>query len=92
MSGAVDFAECPNVRLVRCGRKAMRRVRGCPCGTCAICGYPKHSGVHGAVNGALPGSAPWGHEYVPATRSGEPNLQTGLQSTEIRKPESPLTS
>lgn len=56
--GAVDFAECPVWR------------RGCHCGRCAVCGYPKHAGVHGPVLGAKPGSRPWGHEFVPTKGGG----------------------
>lgn len=49
--GAVDFRECPR--------------RRCRCGTCAVCGYQKHTGIHGPIHDQPPGSKPWGHEYIP---------------------------
>jgi hypothetical protein len=52
VGGAVDFSECPSPRR-------------CPCGHCDLCGYPKHSGIHGPVYGEPPGSKPWGHAFVP---------------------------
>lgn len=58
MSGAVDLGECQFRRYYRANY-------GCRCGKCAVCGYPKHSGIHGPVFGQPPGSEPWGHEYVP---------------------------
>jgi hypothetical protein len=63
MSGAVDLSECP-------GRGRGRTRVGsigplwCMCGQCAICGYHKHTGIHGPLHGQPPGSRPFGHEFV----------------------------
>lgn len=51
-SGAVDLNECP------------RFYRRCQCGRCAICGYAKHTAIHGPFFGQAPGSAPYGHTYA----------------------------
>lgn len=61
MSGAVDLEECPQVGQ----RTFMLRIRRCRCGICSICGYPKHSAVHGPVNDGAPGSRPFDHEFLP---------------------------
>jgi len=58
--GAVDVDACP--------RAGHRRGAGipCRCGLCLVCGFPKHSAVHGPAWGEPPGSRPWGHEFRPA--------------------------
>ena len=56
-SGALDDSQCPYVRD--------HRKRGCRCGKCLRCGFPKHSALHGPFQGELPGSKPWGHRYQP---------------------------
>lgn len=52
-TGAVDFEECP------------WPVGRCRCGVCWICGYQKHTGIHGPVNGSGPGTKPYGHRFFP---------------------------
>lgn len=47
--GAVDLYEC---------------YRPCKCEICRVCGYRKHTAVHGPFLGQLPGSKPWGHQFV----------------------------
>lgn len=43
-----------------------RRETGyCRCEKCDVCGYGKHSPMHGPIYGQPIGSAPWGHEFVP---------------------------
>lgn len=54
-NGAIDLTKCPQY---------VHRRRGCRCGSCAICGYPKHTAIHGPVNGGAPGSRPYGHQFV----------------------------
>ena len=58
IGGAVDLELCPAL-----GR--------CRCEKCRICGYHKHTAVHGPVYGEPPGSKPFGHEFVadPRVRS-----------------------
>jgi len=53
MSGAVDYAECPQ-----------NGGYYCRCGLCRICGNQKHTAVHGPLYQAGSGSPPYGHEYV----------------------------
>lgn len=72
MSGAVDLDECPDIQFVREYRerysgRGWRHLGSlpCKCGKCAICGYPKHSGIHAPFYGRPPGSEPYGHEYSP---------------------------
>jgi hypothetical protein len=55
-TGAVDFRECD------------RAVGRCRCGRCAVCGNQKHTAIHGPLCGQPPGSKPWGHRFVPATK------------------------
>jgi hypothetical protein len=31
---------------------------------CAVCGYFKHTAVHGPAHGQPPGGKPWGHKYT----------------------------
>ena len=59
--GAVTYEQCPNGGGIRA---FYRRYPGCGCGKCALCGYPKHTAIHGPALGAGPGSQPWGHEFV----------------------------
>ena len=55
--GAVDLDECTSLR-------------GCTCKpVCLICGFGKHSAVHGPVAGKPPGSAPWGHRFQSEPRA-----------------------
>jgi hypothetical protein len=64
--GAVDFNECPRSGYVR-------SLNYCECGHCAVCGFPKHTTVHGPSYGQPPGSEPYDHQYVAATaHQGEP--------------------
>jgi hypothetical protein len=49
--GAVDFEECPDIRH-------------CHCGTCVVCGFPKHRAAHGPFLGKPAGSDPFDHQYV----------------------------
>jgi len=55
--GAVDLDACGTRwlpgSLCRCSPR------------CAVCGYGPHVVLHGPVFGALPGTRPWHHEYVP---------------------------
>ncbi len=57
MSGAVDYKECP-----RGGGEGK-----CRCGKCAVCGWPKHSAVHGPLFRCEPGTKSWGHDFVPVS-------------------------
>lgn len=57
--GAVDFRECPFTR----GRGYF----GCQCGRCGVCGFQKHTGIHGPIYGKPPGSQPVGHAFVKET-------------------------
>lgn len=55
--------KCPDPRRkVKWGRPPL-----CGCDPCAVCGWPKHLGVHMGVIGGdgqqIPGMV-WGHEYV----------------------------
>jgi hypothetical protein len=54
--GAVDLDACRN-------RSAWGNCRCAP--VCAVCGYPKHTGIHGPVFGQPPGSKPYGHVFAP---------------------------
>lgn len=54
MAGAVDLNDCLYTKF---GRK-------CKCGYCVICGYAKHTAIHGPLFGQPPGSRPYGHEFV----------------------------
>jgi hypothetical protein len=56
--GAVDFKECPYYLA----RKAWK----CRCGSCDVCGFHKHTAIHGPLYGGSVGSAPWGHEFRPS--------------------------
>ena len=56
MSGAVDLDKCPYLR------------NHCKCGYCTVCGFPKHTAIHGAFYGEAPGSEPFGHEFVLRTK------------------------
>jgi hypothetical protein len=50
--GAVDLSECPT--------------RHCVCKPrCEVCGFGKHSAVHGPFYGQPPGSKPYDHRYIP---------------------------
>lgn len=51
---AVNVDEC----------RSSRRNRRCTCGTCAVCGYAKHMGIHSGIAGDTTGR-PWGHTFVP---------------------------
>lgn len=51
---AVRFEDCPY-------RDAYNR---CRCGKCKVCGFPKHTSVHGGIIGDTTGK-PWGHAFVP---------------------------
>jgi hypothetical protein len=53
--GAVDVFDCPS------GGK-------CKCGKCMVCGFHKHTAIHGPVNGGGPGSKPYGHAFRPIIR------------------------
>ena len=55
MGGAVDIWKCP-----KRGTKF-----ACNCDPCRVCGYGKHTAIHGPKLGKKPGSDPWGHEYKP---------------------------
>jgi hypothetical protein len=57
--GAIDFNECPEGGIT--GWKK------CQCGTCAVCGWPKHCALHGPLYGQPPGSKPYDHEFIPTT-------------------------
>lgn len=63
MSGAIDFDECPS-----------RSRRGyCTCEpVCSVCGYRKHTAIHGPHLDQPPGSEPWGHEFLPKDASPTP--------------------
>ena len=39
--GAVDFSECPNKQWSNRGK--------CRCGVCRVCGFAKHTAIHGPV-------------------------------------------
>lgn len=54
MTGAVTYEQCPNGG----GNK-------CRCGNCKVCGFPKHTAIHGPKHGQKAGSEPHGHEYQP---------------------------
>lgn len=56
-SGAVLHEDCPT----RGGAR-----RDCRCDFCAVCGYRKHTAIHGPLAGNGAGSRPWGHRYVEA--------------------------
>jgi len=58
--GALDLSECPG--LSQPPRKWARK-RGCKCGVCAVCGFPKHCALHGPLYGQPPGSKPYAHAY-----------------------------
>ncbi len=62
-SGAVLVDECPTYP------------HKCKCGKCRLCGYDKHSAIHGAVNDGHAGSKPFGHEFellfTPAPREAK---------------------
>ena len=60
LNGAVDIDACP-IRRIR--RNTIQW--SCLCGLCALCGFPKHSAVHGPHFGQQAGSKPYDHEYVP---------------------------
>ena len=66
MSGAVDFAECTTKRVFTRVWRGRQQVvnQACRCAMCAICGWGKHMAAHGPCLGGLPGSKPWGHEFV----------------------------
>lgn len=49
--GAVDLSEC---RDTRCG-----------CEKCAVCGFRKHTAIHGPLFGCPPGTRPYGHKFEP---------------------------
>lgn len=58
-TGAVDLGECPK--------------RGkCKCGTCSVCGFQKHTAIHGPSLGQPPGSKPYDHEYHPTPNGAKP--------------------
>lgn len=61
IGGAIDFEECP-----------LHRKRGlCRClPKCKVCGYGKHTAIHGPRCGEQPGSEPWGHEFEPEDERG----------------------
>ena len=62
---AVNLDECPYLNRKLTYRKTKVMNRGtCRCGACKICGFPKHSAVHGPVYGQPPGTKPWDHEFV----------------------------
>ena len=42
-----------------------RGTRSCRCEKCDVCGYGKHSPLHGPLFGRPVGSPPYGHEFVP---------------------------
>lgn len=48
--GAVNQDACPHPGHCRCGK-------------CDLCGFQKHTGIHGPLLGKKPGSKPWGHEF-----------------------------
>lgn len=52
---SLDIEQCPT----RWGRG-----NNCHCDPCAVCGYRKHTAIHGAVHGEPPGGRPFGHEFV----------------------------
>jgi hypothetical protein len=52
--GGVDLNACP-----------MAGYRRCWCGTCRICGFPKHTAIHAPLLHQPPGSKPWGHVFQP---------------------------
>jgi len=39
----------------------------CLCGLCEVCGYPKHTAIHGTLDGQPAGSEAYGHEFEPRT-------------------------
>jgi hypothetical protein len=58
VTGAVDLDKCPD-RM-----RARSRMLVCKCGKCSVCGFPKHTAIHGPVNGKGEGSKPYGHEFT----------------------------
>jgi hypothetical protein len=61
ISGAVDINECRT-------RRPMSRYVTCQCEPkCVVCGFGKHTAVHGPLLGYPTGSRPWGHVYTPPT-------------------------
>lgn len=68
MRGAIDFDECPT-----------RGIR-CMCGICATCGFHKHMAVHGPIFGEPPGSEPYDHEFLPASRAVTPEEARFIQA------------
>lgn len=56
MSGAIDVYAC---------QTRTPKFHNCRCELCVICGYRKHTGIHGAIYGEPEGSKPWGHEFRP---------------------------
>ena len=63
--GAVDLSRCPQ-RL-----RGILRSSYCRCRKCSVCGFPKHTGVHGPVFGKEPGTKPWGHKFSPINSEGD---------------------
>ena len=62
MIGAIDFEECPKFKYPVADP---RHGKACRCGKCVVCGFVKHSAIHGPMDGGLPGSKAWGHEFIP---------------------------
>lgn len=56
--GAVVLEDCPN--RWHSGRSIYAV---CYCDPCRICGYSKHTAIHGPRFGGKAGDIPWGHEY-----------------------------
>lgn len=51
--GATDISECPD-----------RDTKyTCRCVKCSVCGFGKHTAVHGPIMNGVPGGKPWGHKF-----------------------------
>ena len=58
------LGQCPNwMRIGPWKNNSTTEICGCGAPKCAICGFPKHSGIHMHKAEGQPGDAPWGHEY-----------------------------
>jgi len=68
-SGAVLYEDCPT-------RETWTKRKRCRCGECQICGFPKHTAIHGPVNDGGAGSRPFDHEFEPLSPGPEPEKGT----------------
>jgi hypothetical protein len=57
----VVFEQCPQ----RLERTLSGRIRRCRCGRCRVCGFQKHSAIHGGKAGHEGEPMVYGHEFEP---------------------------